>query len=144
MTADTGEPAADADAAPPPSPWADLAQLAGAARALLVAHRRLLGAELGLARRALAGLLTSALAAIALAVVFGLTVLGLLGVLLAERLHSWPLALAVLAVLQALLLAVAIAVFRRCLHWLSLPASRQAWAQWRQLPRHDTPTDTTP
>lgn len=142
MTADNGEPAADAVASP--SVWTELAHLVGSARALLGAHGRLLGAELALARRALTGLLASTLVAIALAVALGLTVLGLLGVLLADWLHSWPLALALLALLQALLLAAAIAAFRHCLHWLSLPASRKAWAGLLQTPHANERTDDAP
>ncbi|TAL74326.1 MAG: ABC transporter ATP-binding protein [Rhodanobacter sp.] len=140
MTTDSSEPAADAA----PSVWAELTQLAGSARALLGAHGRLLGAELGLAHRALTGLLASALVAIALAVALGLTVLGLLGVLLAGWLHSWPLALALLALLQMLLLGAAIAAFRCCLHWLSLPASRRAWAGLLQTPRATERTGGAP
>src|SRR6185312_4473121 len=32
-----------------------------------------------------------------------------------------------LALLQALLLAGAIGLFRRCMHWMSLPATRHEW-----------------
>lgn len=126
MTADTGTTRADDDPAAAAA-VDDLLRLARATRALLGAHRRLLRAELGLARSAVAWLLLAALVTVALAVAFGLTVLGLLGVLLAGWWHSWPLALAALAAAQLLLLILAIAAFRRCLHWLSLPASRAAW-----------------
>lgn len=127
MTADTGATKAGDETAPPATAIGDLVQLAGAARALLGAHGRLLRAELGLARSALAWLLLAALAAVVFAVAFSLAMLGLLGVLLADWWHSWPLALAALAGVQLVLLAGAIAACRRCLHWLSLPASRQAW-----------------
>ena len=137
MTADTGAAKAAADPAPAAA-VDDLLQFAGAARALLGAHRRLLRAELGLARSAVTWLLLAALVAVALAVAFGLTVLGLLGVLLAGWWHSWPLALAALAAVQLLLLILAIAAFRRCLHWLSLPASRAAWRALQHTPQAGT------
>jgi hypothetical protein len=143
MTADPGAAKADADAAAPSSALHELLQFARAAQALLGAHRRLLRAELGLARSAATWLLVAGLVVITLAVAFGFTVLGLLGVLLAGWLHSWPLALAVLAAVQLLLLAVAIAAFRRCLHWLSLPASRRAWGALLQMP-HAAGSEETP
>jgi F0F1-type ATP synthase assembly protein I len=57
-------------------------------------------------------------------VALGLTVLALLGWALAQWFGSWPWALLVLAALQGVALIVAIGLFRRCLHWMSLPNSR--------------------
>jgi hypothetical protein len=57
----------------------------------------------------------------------GLTVLGLIGLVLAKWFNSWIAAFAVLAVLEALTLFGAILLFRRCMHWMSLPASREEW-----------------
>lgn len=97
---------------------------------LASAHVRLLGAELKLARGAAHLAMFAALAATTCAVAFGLTLLALLGHLLALWLGSWSWALAVLAAGLVLALVAAILVFRHCLHLLSLPESR---AQWRIL-----------
>jgi F0F1-type ATP synthase assembly protein I len=84
--------------------------------------------------------LVAALAATVFAVALGLTLLALIGWLLAQWFGSWAWALLALALLQVLGVAGAIVLFRRCLHWLSLPASR---AQWRSLVREST-TRTSP
>ncbi|MEY2168974.1 MULTISPECIES: ABC transporter ATP-binding protein [unclassified Rhodanobacter] len=113
--------------APSSSLLDELGRLAGAVRRLFGAQLQLLAAELGLARSAVSWLLVAALLATVAGVALGLTLLGLVGVLLATWFHSWIWALLVLALLQALLLAGAIGLFRRCMHWMSLPATRHEW-----------------
>jgi len=113
--------------APSSSLLDELGRLAGAVRRLFGAQLQLLAAELGLARSAVSWLLVAALVATVAGVALGLTLLGLVGVLLATWFHSWIWALLVLALLQALLLAGAILLFRRCMHWMSLPATRHEW-----------------
>ncbi|QAU24619.1 ABC transporter ATP-binding protein [Dyella sp. M7H15-1] len=105
----------------------ELGQLAGAVRRLFGEQMHLLVAELGLARSAVSWLLAAGLIATVTGVGLGLTVLGLIGLVLAKWLHSWIAAFAVLAVLEALALFGAVLLFRRCMHWMSLPASRQEW-----------------
>ena len=102
----------------------ELRQLGRALKHLFGAQWRLFRAELSLARGAVSMLFAAALAATVVGVGFGLTVLALIGVALAKWFGSWLWALAVLALLQGVLLVVAIALFRRGLHWLSLPATR--------------------
>lgn len=122
------EPRADDDAAAPGAASSrlldELRQLGGALRHLFGAQWRLFRAELSLARGAVSLLFAVALAATVVGVGFGLTVLALIGVALAKWFGSWLWALAVLALLQGVLLVVAIVLFRRGLHWLSLPATR--------------------
>jgi hypothetical protein len=105
----------------------ELAQVVQAVRQLFGAQMHLLAAELGLARSAASWLLAAGLIATVVGVGLGLTILGLMGLLLAKWLHSWILAFLVLAVLEALALLCAILLFRRCMHWMSLPATRQEW-----------------
>lgn len=119
--------------APDPAPSSsgllnDIGQLGRAVRRLFGAQMHLLAAELGLARSAVSWMLLAGLAATVAGVGLGLTVLGLLGVLLATWFGSWIWALLVLAVLQVLFLLGAIALFRRCMHWMSLPATRNEWS----------------
>ena len=102
----------------------ELRQLGRALKHLFGAQWRLFRAELSLARGAVSMLFAAALAATVVGVGFGLTVLALIGVALAKWFGSWLWALAVLALLQGVLLVVAIVLFRRGLHWLSLPATR--------------------
>lgn len=122
------EPRDAADAAAPGATTArlldELRQLARALKHLFGAQWRLFLAELSLARGALSLLFAAALAATVVGVGFGLTVLALVGVALAKWFGSWLWALAALALLQGVLLVVAIVLFRRGLHWLSLPATR--------------------
>jgi len=113
--------------APSSSLLDELGRLVGAVRRLFGAQLHLLAVELGLARSAVSWLLVAALVATVAGVALGLTLLGLVGVLLATWFHSWIWALLVLALLQALLLAGAIGLFRRCMHWMSLPATRHEW-----------------
>jgi MFS family permease len=94
----------------------------------------LLAAELGLARSAVSWLLGAGLAATVAGVGLGLTLLGLIGLLLAKWFHSWIWAFVGMAVLEVLALLGAIMLFRRCMHWMSLPATRQ---EWRAI-MHDT------
>jgi hypothetical protein len=53
--------------------------------------------------------------------------LSLIGFLLAKWLGSWIWALAVLSVFEVLVLLGTILLFRRCMHWMSLPGTRQEW-----------------
>ena len=124
-----GQDRATAPESPAPSSSLldELGRLASAVRRLFGAQLHLLAAELGLARSAVSWLLVAALVATVAGVALGLTLLGLVGLLLATWFHSWIWALLVLALLQVLLLAGAITLFRRCMHWMSLPATRHEW-----------------
>lgn len=120
-------------AAPDPAPLssgllAEIGQLGRAVKQLFGAQLHLLATELGLARSAVSWILAAGLAATVVGVGFGLTVLGLLGLLLALWLGSWLWALLVLAVLQLLFLFGSILLFRRCMHWMSLPVTRSEWS----------------
>ena len=120
------------ETAPDPAPsssglFDEIARLGAALKRLFGAQKDLLAAELGLARSAVSWLLLAGLAATVAGVGFGLTVLGLLGVLLAKWLGSWVWALLLLALLQLLFLFGAVLLFRRCMHWMSLPVTRGQW-----------------
>jgi uncharacterized membrane protein YqjE len=118
------------ESGPPPEPVGlldELGQVWRAVRQLFGAQLNLLAAELGLARAAVSWMLVAGLLTTVAGVGLGLTVLGLLGLVLAKWLNSWILAFAALAVLEALTLFGAILLFRRCMHWMSLPATRQEW-----------------
>ena len=123
-----GQASADADAAAP-GILDDIGRAGRAARHLFGAQLSLLVAELGLARSAVSWMLLAGLAATVAGVGLGLTLMALAGVLLAAWLHSWPLALGILGVLQLLFLGGMIMLFRRCMHWLTLPDSRNAWRE---------------
>jgi len=105
----------------------DLGRLARAVRSLFGAQLSLLAAELGLARSAVSWLLAAGLGATIAGVGLGLTLLSLIGFLLAKWLGSWILALAVLSVFEVLVLLGTILLFRRCMHWMSLPGTREEW-----------------
>ncbi|GLQ91401.1 ABC transporter ATP-binding protein [Dyella acidisoli] len=105
----------------------DIGRLARGVRSLFGAQLTLLAAELGLARSAVSWLLAAGLGATVAGVGLGLTLLGLIGLVLAKWFDSWIWAFVVLAVLEALALFGAIFLFRRCMHWMSLPATRQEW-----------------
>lgn len=116
------------DPAPSPSGLlVEIGQFGRAFKQLFGAQLRLLAAELGLARSAVSWMLLAALAATVAGVGLGLSVLALLGLALAKWLGSWLWALLLLCVLQLLFLAGALVVFRRCMHWISLPATRGEW-----------------
>lgn len=117
-----------ADAAPPSGVLAELGQLGHAIKELFGAQLELLSAEVGLARSALSWMLLAGLAATVAGVGLGLTLLALVGVLLAKWFASWVWALIVLAVLQLLFVLAAIVFFRRCMHWMSLPGTRSEWS----------------
>ena len=123
-----GQPSAEADAADP-GILDEIGRAGRAARHLFGAQISLFVAELGLARSAISWMLLAALAATVAGVGLGLTLMALAGVLLATWLHSWPWALAILGVLQLLFLGGMIWLFRRCMHWLTLPDSRHAWRE---------------
>lgn len=103
---------------------AELSLLGRAFKQLLGAQWELMLAEFGLARSAVWWMFVAGLAAMVAGVGCGLSVLALVGVALAKWWGSWLWALAALAVLQLLFLVAATVVFRRCLHWLTLPRSR--------------------
>ncbi|MHC1480915.1 ABC transporter ATP-binding protein [Frateuria aurantia] len=107
--------------------WDDLVRLGHAYKHLFAAQLQLLTAELGLARSAVHWMLAMALLATISGVGLGLTLLGALGVLLAQWLGSPLRALLVLALLQMLALGGAVWLFIRCMHWMSLPRSRGEW-----------------
>lgn len=123
----------DAPASPdetPPAPpglLEDLGRLGRAFQKLFGAQLRLLATELGLARAAVHWLLAAGLVATVAAVGFGLTLLGLIGWLLAQWFGSWTWALIVMALLELGFLLGAIVLFRRCMHWMTLPATRSEW-----------------
>src|ERR1700754_971446 len=123
------EPAPGADAPKPagvkmPAWLDDVRKLGLGLKNLFGAQLRLIGAELGLARSGITMMLFMGLAAIVFAVALGFTLLALAGWGLAQWFGSWAWALTALAGLQLILLVVAILVFRRAMHWLTLPASR--------------------
>ncbi len=123
----------DLETAPHPAPSSsglltEIGALGRAVKQVFGAQMHLLAAELGLARSAISWILVAGLAATVAGVGFGLTVLGLIGVLLAHWLGSWIWALLALSVLQILFLLGAILLFRRCMHWMSLPATRSEWS----------------
>lgn len=123
------DPEGGAQAQPPhEGVLAELGQLGAAAKQLFGAQLELLSAELGLARSALSWMLLAGLAATIAGVGLGLTLLALAGVLLAKWFASWVWALLALAVLQLVFLLVAIVFFRRCMHWMTLPATRNEWS----------------
>jgi hypothetical protein len=125
--ADQVSPDGGADAAPRPGVLDELGRLGHGARELFGAQLELLSAEVGLARSALSWMLLAGLAATVAGVGLGLTLLALVGVLLAKWFASWVWALVALAVLQLVFMLAAIVFFRRCMHWMSLPATRTEW-----------------
>ena len=116
-----GEPAA-------PSWLDDVRRLGAGLKELFAAQLTLLSAELGLARSGIVLMLFMGLAAIVFAVALGFTLLALAGWGLAQWFGSWAWALTVLAAIQLLLLVGAILLFRRAMHWLTLPATRSEFA----------------
>lgn len=126
--ADQVTPDGAADAAPSSGVLAELGRLGQAVKDLFGAQLELLSAEVGLARTALSWMLLAGLAATVAGVGLGLTLLALIGVLLAKLFASWVWALVALAVLQLLFMLGAIVFFRRCMHWMSLPATRTEWS----------------
>lgn len=117
-----------AEAAPSSGVLAELGGLGRAIKELFGAQLELLSAEVGLARSALSWMLLAGLAATVAGVGLGLTLLALVGVLLAKWFASWIWALVALAVLQLVFVLAAILFFRRCMHWMSLPATRTEWS----------------
>jgi uncharacterized membrane protein YqjE len=126
--ADQVSPDGAADAAPPSGVLDELGRLGHGIKDLFGAQAELLSAEVGLARSALSWMLLAGLAATVAGVGLGLTLLALVGVLLAKWFASWVWALVALAVLQLLFVLGAILFFRRCMHWMSLPATRHEWS----------------
>ncbi len=115
--------------APDPAPSSsglldEIGQLGRAVKRMFGAQLHLVGAELGLARSAISWIFLAGLAATVVGVGMGLTVLGIIGVLLVKWLGSWLWGLLVLFLVQGIFLLAAILLFRRCMHWMSLPATR--------------------
>jgi uncharacterized membrane protein YqjE len=106
---------------------AEIAQLGRALGHLFGAQWTLLAAELGLARSAISWIFMAGLVATVAGVALALTLMALLGLALAKWFGSWLWALAALCLLQILLLAGAVWLFRRCMHWMTLPATRDEW-----------------
>ena len=116
------------ETAPLPSGlFAELGQLGRAVKHLFGAQMHLLAAELGLARIAVSWMLIAGLAAMVAGVGLGLSTLAFLGLVLAKWFGSWVLALLALCVLQVIFLLGSILLFRRCMHWMSLPVTRGEW-----------------
>ena len=136
------------DETPPPAPPGlldDIGRLGRAFQKLFGAQLKLLSAELGLARSAVHWMLIAGLIATAAAVGMGLTLLGLIGWLLAQWLGSWAWALAALSLVELLFLAGAMLLFRRCMHWMTLPATRNEWsAMMRDTLRRPGPQGSNP
>jgi uncharacterized membrane protein YqjE len=134
---------ASPDETPPPAPPGlldDIGRLGRAFRSLFGAQLKLLAAELGLARAAVHWLLLAGLIATVAGVGLGLTLLGLTGWLLAQWFGSWAWALAALALVELAFLAGALVLFRRCMHWMTLPATRGEWnAMMRDALRRSDP-----
>lgn len=124
--------------APEPAPglMAEIGQFGRAFKRLLGAQWHLLVAECGLARSAVSWMLLAGLAATVAGVGLGLSLLALVGLALATWWGSWLWALLALCVLQLLFLLGAIMVFRRCMHWMSLPRSRGHWSTLLRDTRH--------
>ncbi|QDE37823.1 ABC transporter ATP-binding protein [Luteibacter pinisoli] len=102
----------------------DLRRLGRGLKHLFSAQLALAAAEIGLARSGIVMMLFMGLAAITFAVALGFTLLALAGWGLAQWFGSWAWALAALAGIQMILLVLSILVFRRGMHWLTLPATR--------------------
>lgn len=136
------------DETPPPAPPGlldDIGRLGRAFQKLFGAQLKLLSAELGLARSAVHWLLIAGLVATVAAVGMGLTLLGLIGWLLAQWFGSWAWALAALSLVELLFLAGAMLLFRRCMHWMTLPATRSEWsAMMRDTLRRPGPQGRNP
>lgn len=113
--------------AAPPGLLDDIGRLGRAFQTLFGAQLKLLSAELGLARSAVHWILVAGLVATVAGVGLGLTLLGLIGWLLAQWFGSWTWALAALAVVELAFLGGALLLFRRCMHWMTLPATRGEW-----------------
>jgi hypothetical protein len=118
------EAAAPDPATPPPGLLDEIGQLGRAVKRMFGAQLHLLGAEMGLARSAISWILVAGLAATVSGVGMGMTVLAIIGLVLAKWFGSWLWALLALFLLQSLFLLGAIVLFRRCMHWMSLPATR--------------------
>ena len=127
---DAPQPASTAPSAAPSSSGllAEIGQLGRGVKRLFGAQLGLLAAELGLARSAVSWMLLAGLAATVAGVALGLSMLALLGLLLAKWFGSWVWALLALCLLQLVFLLGAIVLFRRCMHWMSLPATRGEWS----------------
>jgi hypothetical protein len=140
-------PASPDETPAPPSPpglLEDLGRVGRAFHKLFGAQLRLLSAELGLARSAIHWLLIAGLVATVAGVGLGLTMLGLIGWLLAQWFGSWTWALVVLALVEVAFVVGAMVLFRRCMHWMTLPATRGEWnAMMHDALRRPDPQDAT-
>jgi hypothetical protein len=126
-------------AAPDPAPLSsglltEIGQLGRAVKHLFGAQMHLLAAELGLARSAISWIFIAGLAATVAGVGLGLSMLAFTGLLLAKWFGSWFWALLTLCLLQLVFLLASALLFRRCMHWMSLPATRGEWSAMM----HDT------
>ncbi len=121
------EEATSATEPPRPGLMAGARDFGRALKAVFGAQLALLRAEWALARSAIAWMFVAGLAATVAGVGFALTALALLGLVLATWWGSWLWALIALAALQLAMLGAAVILFRRCMHWLSLPLTRSQW-----------------
>lgn len=103
---------------------------AAAMRELAQAQWHLMGAEWRLARSAAKVALLAVFLGAVLAAALGLVLLALACLGLAYGLGSWVWALGVMSAILILCLVGVFVLLRRCLHWMSLPATR---ANWRAL-----------
>ena len=120
-------------AAPDPAPLSsglltEIGQLGRAVKHLFGAQLHLLAAELGLARSAVSLIFVAGLVATVAGVGLGLSLLAFTGFVLAKWFGSWLWALLALCVLQLVFLLASVLLFRRCMHWMSLPATRGEWS----------------
>lgn len=142
---DAPAPPDETPSPPPPGLLDDIGRLGRAFQTLFGAQLKLLAAELGLARSAVHWLLVAGLVATVAAVGFGLTLLGLIGWLLAQWFGSWTWALLALAFVELAFLGGALVLFRRCMHWMTLPATRGEWnAMMREALRRPDPQAESP
>ena len=67
------------------------------------------------------------------------------GLLLAKWFGSWFWALLTLCLLQLVFLLASALLFRRCMHWMTLPATRTEWsAMMRDTLRRPGPQGSNP
>ncbi len=126
-TAEAAAAAAAEAGLPPPSDdslLTDVSQFGRAGKNLLAAQWQLFKAEVGLAQSAMVWLLVAGMAAFLLVNAAVLTLNALIAVALAQWIGSWVAALAIVLGLQLLFILASVLFCRRCLRWMSLPATR--------------------
>lgn len=139
-----GAPDAATEPSPEPGLLADVRGFARALKKLFGAQWDLFKAEWKLARSALAWMFIAGLVATVVGVGLALTALALLAFVLATWWGSWLWALLALCVLQLLVLAGALIMFRRCARWLTLPLTRSECKAPVRLSAHNDDTAQQP